>query len=345
MVDLADFYREAATWIRPVTGQLCVALSLDQGRDLDILDVNRQDSFLHLKNISLDDPNAETMVISSLDGNKYHEVCSNHPIVQPWWFSISPRLPISHWLTVSQLNSERGTLLMITKPLDFGPEVELAWRIYCGRQGVEVLPTTSWTRYDALRFQAYNLHLPMRISAYRDFSHFWLAQANYVFSQLQTTSDLDDYVLLTHVIFDLRCFPNPFNSQVPEGYLFVCPAGDFQTEENSLRWPDCPAYWSLDPSGNVPLTSEDAKTLGFPMIHIETMVGGYSWDESVYKGIRQFHAGKGFNPDSQDLAKNLGYPLFKLATEKVPPLEYVEQGTPHCNLEDPARCQALGHYL
>ncbi|KAJ6464572.1 hypothetical protein C8R45DRAFT_1024428 [Mycena sanguinolenta] len=342
MVDLPKLYLNVAFLIRPATGQLCVDLSLDQGSDHDILDISRQDSILRLKNISLDDPNAEALVISSLDETKYHELCSGDPIAQWQIFSMSLRLPISHWLTVSQLDSERGTLLMITKPLDFGPEVELAWRIYRAGQGGEFLPTTSWTRCDAL--QAYNLDLRMKISEDRDSSAFWLAQANYVFSQLQTTSDLDDYVLLMDVIFNLQCLPNPSNSQVPEGYLFVCPPGAFQTEENSFKWPDCPAYWSLDPSGAVPLSSEDAKTLGFPIIHIETNVGGYSWDGSVYEGIRRFHEGKGFNPDSQDVASDLDYPLFELSSEELPPLPCVER-TFRCDYKDPARCQVLGHYL
>ncbi|KAF7353337.1 hypothetical protein MSAN_01521900 [Mycena sanguinolenta] len=47
-----------------------------------------------------------------------------------------------------------------------------------------------------------------------------------------------------------------------------------------------------------------------------------SWDNSVYEGLRRFHQGKGFDPDSQDLARHLGYPLFELSSDKSAPFEY-----------------------
>ncbi|KAF7337212.1 hypothetical protein MSAN_02273600 [Mycena sanguinolenta] len=316
-------------WIRPVTGQLCVDLSLGQESQQsanNLLDVARQDSILRLENISLDDPSAEALVISSIDEGKYHTLCSAHPRAKWRWLSISPRLPISHWLALCQLDYTQRTLFMITKPLTFGPEAELVWKIPPER-AVEVLPN-SWMRYDAR--QAYNLDLA-----------FW---ANYIFSKLQMTSDFEDYVLLTQIYSGLRCLPNPSNSPVPEGYLFVCPADNFRIGQHSFKCPDCPAYWSLDPSGAVPLSPDDAKILGFPIIHTETLLCRNFWNKDFYEGLRQFHAGKGFNPDSQDMVRDHGYPLFDLSSEEDPPLAYVE-GTWWCNLKDPARCQGLGHYL
>jgi hypothetical protein len=38
-----------------------------------------------------------------------------------------------------------------------------------------------------------------------------------------------------------------------------------------------------------------------------------SWDTSVYDGILQFHEGKGFDPHSQEVAIELGYPLLELS--------------------------------
>jgi hypothetical protein len=32
----------------------------------------------------------------------------------------------------------------------------------------------------------------------------------------------------------------------------------------------------------------------------------------VYAGLRQFHRAKGFDPDSQDVACHLGYPIYQL---------------------------------
>ncbi|KAJ7455174.1 hypothetical protein FB451DRAFT_984505, partial [Mycena latifolia] len=71
-------------------------------------------------------------------------------------------------------------------------------------------------------------------------------------------------------------------------------------------------YWSLDPSGVERMSLEEAEQLGFPSFELEMKYQGWSWDESVYNGIRQFHQAKGFDPDSQDVALELGHPLFRL---------------------------------
>ncbi|KAF7368047.1 hypothetical protein MSAN_00870600 [Mycena sanguinolenta] len=83
----------------------------------------------------------------------------------------------------------------------------------------------------------------------------------------------------------------------PDGYLFVCSPTDLQTGPTSFRWPDCPAYWYLDPSGSKPLTLEEASNLGFPQLELTTEACVLSWDDMVYIGIRKFHEGKGIDSD------------------------------------------------
>jgi hypothetical protein len=157
--------------------------------------------------------------------------------------------------------------------------------------------------------------------------------------------------------------PNACNTDKLDGYLFICPSEDFRVGPNLFRWPDYPAYWLLDPSGAARLSTEDAKILGFPIIHIETVLWGSSWDSSVYDGLRQFHRGKGFDPDSQEAAIHYGYPLYELSSEAVGPLICGKFSSKHslsseliclkveikdgiiCNEADPALCQTLGHYL
>jgi hypothetical protein len=63
---------------------------------------------------------------------------------------------------------------------------------------------------------------------------------------------------------------------------------------------------------------EDATALGFPTISLSTKIQGYSWDASVYAGLRQFRQAKGFDPDNQDVARHLGKPLCQLASEIDP---------------------------
>ncbi|KAJ6463282.1 hypothetical protein DFH09DRAFT_1113510 [Mycena vulgaris] len=54
----------------------------------------------------------------------------------------------------------------------------------------------------------------------------------------------------------------------------------------------------------------EAKDLGFPSIKGEMIVAGSSCDSNIYAGLWQFHQGKGFSHESQDLARHLCYPLF-----------------------------------
>ncbi|KAJ7728939.1 hypothetical protein DFH07DRAFT_703875, partial [Mycena maculata] len=98
----------------------------------------------------------------------------------------------------------------------------------------------------------------------------------------------------------------------PEGYLFVCPSTHFRTGRTSLRWPECPAFWSLDPTGVERLSTDEATNLGFPPIRFTTEVWGRSWDGGVYSGLHKFHWAKGFDPESQDVAEYLGYPLYQV---------------------------------
>ncbi|KAJ7020309.1 hypothetical protein C8F04DRAFT_974461, partial [Mycena alexandri] len=167
----------------------------------------------------------------------------------------------------------------------------------------------------------------------------WLTQANYIFSRLRITSNLEDYGVPCVLPSELcvECVQTVFVDKVefqitfgtsredaPPGYLFLCPTTDFQTGSSSFRWPECPAYWSLDLLGVDRLSTHEAAQLGFPSPQLTTKFEGYSWDTSVYAGLRQFHQAKGFNPESQDVARHLGQPLFKVSREVDSPFAHGE---------------------
>ncbi|KAJ7889175.1 hypothetical protein B0H13DRAFT_1519028, partial [Mycena leptocephala] len=71
-------------------------------------------------------------------------------------------------------------------------------------------------------------------------------------------------------------------------------------------------YWSHDSAGVQHLGPEEATALAFPSIQLIINVVEKSWDASVYASLRQFHTAKGFDPNSQDIARHLGHPLFEL---------------------------------
>ncbi|KAJ7867318.1 hypothetical protein B0H13DRAFT_2351977 [Mycena leptocephala] len=52
--------------------------------------------------------------------------------------------------------------------------------------------------------------------------------------------------------------------------------------------------------------------MGFSSIELNTIIYTQNWDADVYAALRQFYRAKGFDPDSQDVARHMGYPLFQL---------------------------------
>ncbi|KAJ7321933.1 hypothetical protein DFH08DRAFT_941821 [Mycena albidolilacea] len=158
----------------------------------------------------------------------------------------------------------------------------------------------------------------------------WLAQANHIFNTLNITANFQDYgefgstedaVLNDNLVFlDGICYWLEFDGPItnlPPGYLFLSPTTELETKVPAcFRIPGCPAYWSLDPLGAQRLTEEKAGALGFPTIALRMEASGNSWDTTVYAGIREFHESKGFDSYSQEVAVELGVPLYKLSSEE-----------------------------
>ncbi|KAJ6555873.1 hypothetical protein B0H19DRAFT_137274 [Mycena capillaripes] len=150
----------------------------------------------------------------------------------------------------------------------------------------------------------------------------WLSQANHIFSRLQITSNFDDYAVTEYIWFQIVISAS--EEDPPAGFLFLCPKEDFRTGPSSFWWPECPAYWSLDPLGNERLTAEEATELGFPSFQLSTEIRTHSWDATVYAGLRQLHKVKGFDPESQDVARYLGQSLYQLSNEIDVPFAHVD---------------------
>ncbi|KAJ7227995.1 hypothetical protein B0H12DRAFT_235197 [Mycena haematopus] len=169
-----------------------------------------------------------------------------------------------------------------------------------------------WTRFQSSDV----LNSSVTRSVFNDFRpHIWLSQANYIFRHRHILSNFEDYVLLDGIHFQLSI--SGTTGDLPSSFIFLCPEEDFRTGLSSFGWPSCPAYWSLDPSGMNHLSPEDATELGFPSFKLTTAAGVCSWDASVYDGLRQFHQAKGFDPESQDIARHLNYPLYQLSSEGI----------------------------
>ncbi|KAJ7759762.1 hypothetical protein DFH07DRAFT_817099 [Mycena maculata] len=168
-----------------------------------------------------------------------------------------------------------------------------------------------WTRVHSSQLS--DAHIGRIIDASGRESKAWLAQANHIFNRFGITSNHEDY-LFAHLV----CYRLKFrvNDNLPHGYLFLCPLEDLQSNTNtSFQHPTCPAYWSLDASGILRLSAEKAEEQGFPYIELTTEVQGRYWDSKVYAGLREFHQSKTFDPETQEVARELGYPFYEISCE------------------------------
>ncbi|KAJ7747870.1 hypothetical protein B0H14DRAFT_445952 [Mycena olivaceomarginata] len=345
-------YLSFPVWIRPATGELCVDLVQGQERSTFLSDFVRiQVNVPRLENISSNASDAEAAVILNLYDDELHELFSVHRMTQDRWFPVSAKLSFQLEPTIFRWNIQPRTLVPITEPLggSWIVDYDLEWSSDSRlKQREPKLMTSSWTRYHSSRVSDLNLAVYVVFHHQSEAHKSWLAQANHIFAQLGATSHFEDYICATGFVFTLRCLPNTYNNQKPTGYLFVCPPEFFRIGQDSLQWPHQPAYWSLDPSGAARLSTEDARTLGFPIIHIETTIYGLSWDDTVYDKLRLLHRSKGFDPNTQEAARHLGYPLFELCRDAGAPFacgEVTASYRGRCVMKDAELCQELGHYL
>jgi hypothetical protein len=68
-------------------------------------------------------------------------------------------------------------------------------------------------------------------------------------------------------------------------------------------------YWSFHPEGIHRLPQDALDELNLPQVTFRAQVYGKCWTHEVYNLIADFHRTKGFDPTSQDVAIELGYPL------------------------------------
>ncbi|KAJ6522066.1 hypothetical protein B0H19DRAFT_1386735 [Mycena capillaripes] len=292
---------EYALWIRRSSGRLC--MDLGQANDnpiyLDSLPVRTQRIY------SLNTPNTEAEIIESLTLEDYHYICY-HFLGHFRYTNIST--PITRNL---------GAVICCPSRDRLEDSVEIAWLPntpflspwWETRSGMaKQIMEDGWTRLNSSEVSDTTISLSSFL-----YPQFWLSQANHIFSRLQITSNFDDYALIEGIRFEIVI--SAIVEDTPSGFLFLCPTEDFRIGPSSFRWPECPAYWSLDPLGIERLTAEEATELGFPSLRLDTRLGVNSWDASVYDGLRRLHKAKGFDPDSQDVARSLGYPLWQLFNE------------------------------
>ncbi|KAJ6512485.1 hypothetical protein C8R45DRAFT_1087653 [Mycena sanguinolenta] len=289
--------------IRPSTGRLCLDL-VPGGRSL----VRTFASMPALQGLDfLAGEDTEGAVIELLTLELYH-------IISYWDFSVIRSASISPSATVNLAgvyNCPSGNTSNDVVEVAWLPNTEVSsdhdWYVSGDGRNVRELMADGWTRLQSTDI----VDTMAQVGFFTSDDGSWLSQANHIFTALQISSDLHHYVVLKEIYFTLA-IPT-IEGVIPAGFLFLCPSEDFRNAKGSFKWPDCPAYWSLDPSGAERLTLEEATNIGFPSFHLSTQICRRSWDASVYAGLRQFHQAKGFGPDSQDVARHLGHKLYEVS--------------------------------
>ncbi|KAJ6534221.1 hypothetical protein B0H19DRAFT_1080708 [Mycena capillaripes] len=274
----------------------------------------------HRRITSLNGPDQAARVIDALTLQQYHKICWSYlKCYRTTSIPIDATVNFGAVLACSQANQREAM-----GEIAFLPDVEASGSGWYGAEG-EVMEN-GWTRFDSCDVLDSQLTVDIW---WNSLSHrwSWLSQGNHIFSSLQITSNLENFVTRSIVVIEGISFRLKFSvtaEDVPSGYLFLCPESEFHAGVSSSRYPARPAFWSLDPAGDENLSLEEATDFGFPTIEPTIEAWGRSWDPTVYTGLRQFHHGNGFDPDSQDIAKHLGQPLFRLSRDMEPLLAHVK---------------------
>ncbi|KAF7352060.1 hypothetical protein MVEN_01168700 [Mycena venus] len=241
---------QCTDWIRCSTGRICAELAPKRlfysSDDLD--------SILGMQGIfSLSAPNTETMVIDTMMLETYHDICSKSlRRFRKLTMSLSGTANIPAVLRYSPSGLLEDSVEIAALPNVAAHHA--GWNAYAAGEVME----NGWTRFRSCEAANGSFRLVKWSNL-----EFWLSQANHIFTRLQITSNFKDYVLVDQVNFEVKL---PFTTKpcLPPGFLFLCPTADFNLAPSSFRWPECPAYWSLDPEGADLLTAEEAARLGFP---------------------------------------------------------------------------------
>ncbi|KAJ7750334.1 hypothetical protein B0H16DRAFT_1550347 [Mycena metata] len=294
-------------WIRRSSGLLCLGISPRYPEHLWFPGEEILGELL--PNTSITDQ--EVMVTHHLSLRQYHDCCRALSLVRHESISTSATVTLAalmQWPMQDRFKTSHD--LICIQDVE---AIDVKWKIFYLPGNIDIMANGS-IRFKAAEVskQRFGLYFPTPEDVRLSIS-MWLSQANHIFHRLQIFGNYTDYVMLHNVHFEIKISPA---AEAPlSGYLFLCPPSAFRAGSSSFRWPEYPAYWSSDPLGVERLTTEEATDLGFPLIQLTTEVRGYSWDAGVYTGLRQFHTAKGFDPDSQDVALHLGYPLYKLPNE------------------------------
>ncbi|KAJ7509117.1 hypothetical protein B0H11DRAFT_1963909 [Mycena galericulata] len=305
---------ESSIWIRRSTARLCVELSKTSGSsriypfpwvDLALIPISlRSDQ--------------ESAMVSSLTLAQYHHICYLYLRKSSWLETKHAEIRLHSIISLKEGKNQQIALIPNAMVRDLG------WTRLSTIPGVQqsvVVVESGWTRFTlpSVEQARITLHLTVQphIGSIPDLARWWLSQANHILRLYSNSVDYEEYSVVSSIQYQLTFLSTAEID--PEVYLFLCPLEDLISEDGDfIERPECPAYWSLDPSGCQRLGPKETSVHGLPTFEWKRRVLVNFWDEHVYAGLSQFHAEKGFDPNSQDIARHLEYPLYRLSCDPGP---------------------------
>ncbi|KAF8209397.1 hypothetical protein K438DRAFT_230017 [Mycena galopus ATCC 62051] len=278
-----DAWDDLTVWMRRSTGRLCLELAAGEWPGEIHPTSGGFEKLIENPN-SLDDMTKESKAIASFELAQYHELC------EYLWKQ-------RHIKLVAKDTELALGAVICGESLEDGEWVEIA--------SMTAPPflynrLNTWPYKLAFRQNEWTGYMAQDITLYEvslESKQVWFSQANYIFDRQQITTNYGNYELVEFIRFCLRISESVHNDP-PAGYL--------------------PAYWSLDPCGAQSLSTEEATHLGFPSLEFSTEVIFGSYVDDLYTRLRTIHEAKGFDPETQDVARHLGEPLYQISNVRRP---------------------------
>ncbi|KAF7331347.1 hypothetical protein MKEN_00012400 [Mycena kentingensis (nom. inval.)] len=179
--------------------------------------------------------------------------------------------------------------------------------------------STGWARYRSADvpdpFDSPNHRISLELACGWNTEILWASQATNLHHRLRADRRRRErYALVENIHVDVGFLPNAASESL-NAYCFLAPASTVFQPDNLIA---SVAYWSMDPTGNERLSTADARRLGLPELSISAYIQGTKYPDAFYDEIDAFHRAKGFDPDSADVARHLGLPVFELTPSARP---------------------------
>ncbi|KAJ6453326.1 hypothetical protein C8R45DRAFT_945166 [Mycena sanguinolenta] len=298
-----DWYM-CTLWIRSSTGKLCIDLTPPEFDPIPLVKVTEG---FKISGTSLFNLYEERQMITSMPLHRYYDICYFH-LYQWHCFTISTNVPVALG-TIRRFSGqqyEHSVEIASMSECNFrdvgwstrSPIIQDYWNPINANQESCLVMDNGWIRVTSA--EVANEYRRQIFPDYVKFpSRYWLAQSHHIFHSCGITSNFEDY---GNSEYCLEFSGKGFHKRELQSGSHKC-----------FHLPDCAAYWAFDPSGAERLGPDEAKDHGFPDIQFRMDILGRFWSKNVYAGVQNFHKSKGLDPKSQEVAQELGVPLFQVA--------------------------------